>query len=473
MRPYLFLPSAQFSRTPNTQTCYNACQHASYSLFSILSLNRVPKTSSDISVDRMTSATKNRKVFYGWWQVGACFFLLFLTSGAGFYSFGIFIKPLEEAFGWSRTSISLTMTISFVLGGIVAPVIGRWADTYGPKKIMPLSALAFGVCLLLGSFTNSLWYFYAIYALMAVGQAGMAAVPISTVLARWFVRRRGTAIAIAMVGIAAGGLVLAPLVGLITSHFGWRVSFVFLGLLVWAVALPITLFVIRGSPAEMGLLPDGDEPVTTVDPLPASQTATSVAAAAPRGWALATVLRTGAFKWTAAAFALAAMAQLGVLQHQVPFITDIGISESAAATALGLTAGMGGLGKLCFGRLSEILPVRYVAALSFGLQALGVLILLNTHTMAMVWVYVIVFGFGMGGIAVLLPLIVGELFSLAYFGVLFGALALAQTPGAAIGPVISGMTHDHLGTYHPAFIGFIGVYMAAIVAVLLARKPKL
>ena len=95
------------------------------------------------------------------------------------------------------------------------------------------------------------------------------------------------------------------------------------------------------------------------------------------------------------------MAQLGVLQHQVPLIIDAGISPATAAAALGLTAGVGGLGKLSFGRLTEIMPFQYVVVLCFGLQALAVFILCNINNMAMLWLYVAIFGFGMGGVVVL------------------------------------------------------------------------
>jgi sugar phosphate permease len=410
------------------------------------------------------------RVFYGWWVVSACFVLLFLFAGAGFYSFSIFIQPLEDEFGWSRAAVSLTMSIYFIVSGLVGPLMGKWIQTHGPKRVMALSALATGACFLLVSLTPALWYLYALYAFLAMANCGMGIIPVSSVIAAWFVRRRGTAIGLAMVGISLGGLVLTPVIGLITARFSWRASFIVLGLLVWALALPAILFVIRGSPDELGLEPDG-RGTSGNEPSPAEPPSPS-AAGELRGWPLKAALRSRPYRWIAATFFLAPMAQMGVLQHQVPLIAEAGLTQAAAAFAMGLTAGMGGLGKVGFGRITETVPFRYAAAFCFGLQALAVLLFLATQSVAMVWVYVLLFGFAMGGVIVLLPLIVGHFFGLASFGVLVGTLMLTQALGGSIGAYASGLIHDHFGSYQLALTAFVGVYLAAIVTIFLARRPE-
>ena len=191
---------------------------------------------------------KQQGIYYGIWMVAGCFVLLFLFAGAGFYSFSIFIGPLEEAFGWSRSAISLTVSIYMLLHGISAPWVGHLTEVYGPKKVMTIFAFVSGAAFILVSFTATLRFFYMAYALLAVGSTGIGFIPASSLLSRWFNRRRGTAIGAAMVGISVGGLVMAPLVGQINTLYGWRSSYVFLGVLVWVLALPITLFVLKGNP---------------------------------------------------------------------------------------------------------------------------------------------------------------------------------------------------------------------------------
>jgi sugar phosphate permease len=415
-----------------------------------------------------------RGIFYGMWITAGCFVLLFLFAGAGFYSFSIFIEPLESEFGWSRSAISLAMSIYMILHGVAGPFVGHAVETHGPRKVMTWFAVLSGAGFVLVSFTHSLWFFYLAYSLLSLATTGIGFVPVSSVLARWFVRRRGTAIGFAMLGISVGGLVMAPLVNLIVASYGWRAAFVFMGMLVWVLALPVTLFLLRGSPAEMGLLPDGDprDVAGTPDqPAPATG-ARPASASTEEGWPLAAAARSRAFFWIAVSFFLAPVAQMGMLQHQVPLIVEAGISRDVAATALGLTAGLGGLGKLCFGRISEMLPFRYAVMLCFGLQALGVLVLFNAQSVAMVWVYVVIFGFAMGGVIVLLPLVVGHFFGLAAFGVIMGTMSLILAVGNASGALLSGLIYDSLGSYRYAMVAYLCLYLIAISSIFVAGKPR-
>ena len=421
-------------------------------------------------------SSRDSKTFYGLWVVAGCFVLLFLFAGAGFYSFSIFIKPLEDEFGWNRSAISLAMSIYMLVHGLAGPFVGHATETYGPRKVTTLFALMSGGCFILVSYVSSLWSFYLAYALLSLATTGIGFIPVSSVLARWFVRRRGTAIGVAMVGIAAGGFVMAPLVEFIISQSSWRTAFVFMGFLVWLLALPVTLFVIKGSPAELGLLPDGDEPgagaAPEPDAPPTGHGSSPATGELEQGWPLRAAVRTSTFFWIATTFFIGPLAQMGMLQHQVPLIVEAGISRAMAATALGLTAGLGGLGKLCFGRISEIVPFRFAIMLCFGLQALAVLVLFNAQNIGMVWVYVSIFGFAMGGVIVLLPLAVGHFFGLASFGVIMGTLSLVLALGNASGALISGVIYDLLGSYHYAMIAYMCLYAIATVCIFLTGKPR-
>jgi sugar phosphate permease len=310
--------------------------------------------------------------------------------------------------------------------------------------------------------------------MLSLATTGIGFVPVSSVLTRWFVRRRGTAIGFAMLGISLGGFVMAPLVGLVISEFGWRTAFVLLGVLVWVLALPVTLFVMKGSPAEIGLRPDGDPPDAGAAPQPhaAAAHAGPPAASGEEGWPLGAAVRSRAFFWIAASFFLAPVAQMAMLQHQVPLIVEAGISSAMAPTALGLTAGLGGLGKLCFGRISDMLPFRYAVMFCFGLQALGVLVLFSAQSVAMVWAYVVIFGFAMGGVIVLLPLVVGHFFGLASFGVIMGTMSLILAVGNASGAFISGLIYDSLGSYRYAMVACICLYVIATASIFLAGMPR-
>ena len=412
-------------------------------------------------------------IFYGIWIIAGGFALLFLYAGAGFYSFSIFIKPLEAAFGWNRASVSMAMSIYMIVQGLCAPLVGYLTEAYGPKKIMTAFALATGAAFILVSLTQTLLFFYASYAFLSVTTAGIGFIPVSSLLTRWFVKRRGTAIGFAMVGISVGGLLMSPLVGQLNSYFSWRASYIFLGVLVWILAVPITFFVMKGSPEEMGLQPDGISkvrPGENSDNEAINHNENMVLSA--EGWPLKQAISTRTFWWVAVTFLLAPMAQGGVLQHQVPIILEAGLAPTLAAMALGLTAGMGGFGKLSFGRLSELLPFQYAATICFGLQALSIFLLIVTQSTVIVWVYVFLYGYAMGGVIVLLPLVVGHFFGLASFGSLMGIVTFIQSFGSASGAYLSGMIYDWQGSYRLGLILFASIYLAAVVTIFLAGKPK-
>ncbi len=411
------------------------------------------------------------KLFYGWWIVAASFILIFLYGGAGFYSFSIFIQPLENAFGWSRSQISVAISIYLLVHGISAPAVGYLIERFEPKTIITVFAGISGLAFILVSFTQSLWYFYTSYVLLSIGTTGIGYIPLSTILSRWFIRKRGTAIGIAMLGLAVGGMIMAPLVGAIVSFFSWRISFVVLGVMVWVIGIPISLLVIKKHPAEMGLLADGEFPENSIT----SQTNNRKEISLPismDGWPLQPALRTKAFWGITTAFTLGSLALMGVLQHQVPLITDKGISIAVAASALGLTSGLGGLGKLSFGKITEVIPFRYVGMLCYGLQAISILVLFYAQSMATVWIYVIFFGFSMGGASLLLALGVSSYFGLASLGVIMGIISFSQSIGYASGAVISGLIYDTFGSYEKALVLYFIIYVCAMLAMYLAGNPK-
>jgi sugar phosphate permease len=419
----------------------------------------------------MRNTMPKANIFYGWRIVAASFVLLFLFAGAGFYSFSIFIKPLEDDFGWPRASIALTMSIYFIIGGCAGPVIGKLIQAYGEKRIMLVSAVGAGLCYMLVSLTRSLGYFYSVYAFLALMSCGMGVLPVSSLLARWFERRRGTATGLAMVGISAGGLILAPAVGRITTYMGWKASYIFIGLLVWILAIPLVLFVIKENPSELGLDSDGEAANINDDQQVSHNTVAPLSPDSNREWTVDEMFHSRAFWWIAVSFFLAPMAQMGVLQHQVPIIVDKGISQATAAAALGLIAGIGGLGKISFGRISEMLPFQWAIVLCFGLQALAVFILLHFQSFAVVWIYVFIFGFAMGGLVVLMPLTVGQFFGLGGFGVILGSIWMVNALGGALGTYSAGLIYDIFGDYQLALYFFIIAYITAIIAIFMAGKP--
>ena len=424
----------------------------------------------------MERILKNRQIFYGWWIVAVSFLVLFVHAGCAFYSFAILRDVLEEELATSSAAISGAVSIYMVVLGLTAPLAGKLTDKYGPKSVVMAGGVIGGVAFLLLSSITAVWQLYALYFVVGIGMSGAGLIPLAVALSNWFTRRRGTAIGIATAGIALGAITLAPLTDFVVEAASWRAAYVVLGVITLVCVVPPVMFIMRTKPQDMGLLPDGERPVA-VEAGAAAELATSPAeesagADEPR-WTTSTAIRTMPYWLALAAFFLVGMAIAGVLQHEKQFFEDVGIATSTAALAVGLTGGMGGVGKLTFGFLADRISAKRAALLCFALQIVGLVILLNTESVAMMWVSIVVFGFAMGGNVALQPLIVGDFFGLASFGTILGSIVLVAAVGAGMGPLLAGAMYDAFGSYTLAFTIFVVGYAVAVTALILARRPKL
>src|SRR5919108_4526603 len=220
----------------------------------------------------VTNSSTSTRIFYGWWMVLVT--AIALTAGPILVAstFGIFVKPLAEAFGWSRSAISLGFSIIAGFASLAAPVVGLFADRFGPRKVILWAALLFGSGLLSFVFLSaSIWHFYGLYLFTALGGIGLTTIPYATAISRWFMRQRGLALGFMGVGVFVGGMYAPPLVTYVIIHWGWRWAYVTLGLLAWSIILPVIGLFLVESPQQLGLRPDGEvkdtkSPVTS--PLP-------------------------------------------------------------------------------------------------------------------------------------------------------------------------------------------------------------
>ena len=409
-----------------------------------------------------TITVKRWGLFYGWWIVALGFLLATLFAGSAFYAFGLFIVPFQEEFGWGRGVISGAISLHFLIVGLSGPFVGRLMDRYGPRYLLLFGLALAGVSYLLLPFTSSLLLLYALWGVLGVGTAFFGVVPIGIMVSQWFTQRRGMAMGIAMAGIAFGGLAMAPITGSLIEGVGWQGAARVLGLVLLILPAPFVLLMVRSAPVNV---PQPRENGTTGAPSPEPM-ASKVA------WTTKTAIRTPAFWLAAGAFFLASTATVGVLQHQASFLRDFALAPTIAALGVGITSGIGGIGKLFFGYISDRVPVRYAAFLSFGSQAAALTLLLTTQQTWALWIFVVLFGVGMGAIVVLVPLLVAELFGTMSFGTLFGTINLVQGLGLAIGPWAAGRIFDAFGSYTIAFQASLALYAAATLLVFLARRPQ-
>jgi sugar phosphate permease len=411
-----------------------------------------------------------KKVFYGWWNVAAMLPAMLVHAGAAFYVFGIFYKPLFTEFGWNRVQVAGAITIYLLTVGFSSPLIGRLADLYRPKKVIVIGAVSAGIAFALLSRISSLWQFYLLYFVLGLSLSACGAVPVNTVVTNWFTRKRGTAIGIAMAGVSLGAFTITPAGAYVLAWAGWRDTYLFLAAVTVVLVLPPMLIAMRNTPQEMGLLPDGDIPGSAM-PNPAAAGHKPIPHETGAEWTLATASRTAAFWLICLSFYLIYFGVGAVLQHQIMFLTDMGVPLTEAAVALGVTGLIGGLGKIVMGLICDRFSPRRVTAFCFALQAFGIIILLFAKSMAVVWIFAVVFGFAMGGQLALQPIIAGYFFGLRSFGTIYGIILMAGAMGTATGPIIAAMIYDTAGSYFYAFSGCLAAALLASITVFVIRRP--
>ena len=418
----------------------------------------------------MTFLSLRFKVFYGWWVVASLAIIMFLSAGLGFYSLGVFITPFEEEFGWSRGQVSVGIALASIVSGLLGPVVGQAVERFGARVVLACGATGMGICFALLGLTWSLIYLYAMFAVMAAWRAGLMVVPVSRVVGNWFDRRRGLAMGVTTTGIGFGGLVMAPLSKVLISSVGWRSTFLILGLLVIAVALPLALLVVRHHPSERGLRPDGVGPADPpVEPGPGSPLR---AVTAPEVWSARQAIQTRAFIFSTIAISLGFASLGAVLLHTSPYMEDRGLAPELAGLILGFVSGMGIFGKVGAGYLADRVPPPLVLAAVFLMEAVGLTLLISTESMAGVAAFVVVFGYSMGAVVALQPLVVVHCFGVASMATILGAMTAFSGFSSALGPVFAGVMHDLLGDYTLAYLVFIGVDCFAAALILLVRPPE-
>ncbi len=409
---------------------------------------------------------KQSAVSHSYWIVVVAFLCLFISAGSGYYGFPIFSIPLETDFDWGRGTVSLAFSVFFLAQGLVSPFIGRLIDRYGAKRLITVGAFITGLGLLWLSTLQSLWSLYAAYTVVGIAVAGVGYIPSTQVVTDWFRSRRGLALGITTMGVGAGALVFAPIIGaFLIPTIGWRTTYQIMALLFWFIIIPAAWLVIKRRPPEAEFSSNTAAPADTKAETPATGEI----------WTLRMALKTSAFWFVAVAFMLANFSHTAAIMHQVNYVTDIGFSLPMASAALGALGFGSVVGKFTFGFVCDRLKAKYAAAISYVLQFIAILMLLSlksTSSLALVWLYAIILGIGSGGWLPILSMLTSTNFGLASYGGIFGVAFLAQAVGTAAGPFIAGWMFDVMGTYSLFFTIILGVYVLALISMLASRRPK-
>ena len=399
------------------------------------------------------------RFYYGWWIVGATFILVALVNGL-FFSFGLYQKPLIEEFGWARGQTSLGATIAIVSFSISALVSGILVDRYGPRVVCSLGALVMGLGVMLTSLIGGIWHLYLTYGLIFGLGGGTQEAPPSSTVAKFFVKRRGMALGIAIAGIGAGTLVMAPVIQLLIDSLGWRWACLLTGLIPILLGVPIAATIMRRSPEDIGLLPNGEAYQIRDDQsndAQAGEFSLTEAITFPQFWMLFII------------YICSSAGVVGVMYHLPAYATDSGIPAMWAATAVGLVGGFSMAGRIITGIVSDITGRRNVLIVIFSVLVVTLIALVWVKTTITLLLWVFVFGFCYGSMVVARWGLAADLFGRKAMAGILGALYIGTGIGGFIGPWSAGYIFDITSSYVIAFLAFAAAYLVAVIFSILLR----
>lgn len=398
--------------------------------------------------------------FYGWVILGCVCCAGLSRQGGAVATLSVFVAPMTEEFGWSRTALSGAVSLGGLLAAFFSPHLGRVLDREGARRLLCFAILATGLANLALSLTVALPMFYVLFCIARMNFAGPFDLGIFGAVNNWFVARRAFAAGIATVG-QTSGLVVLPLVAQIAMlHGGWRAGWIAVGCTVLLIGLiPVFLLMVR-RPEDVGLLPD--RPASTTTSAPPEE----VSFTRPQA------LRTPAF-WLLALFTLFAYpVQAGVSLHQAPFMIERGLSPTLAATVVSFFSVISALFSLGFGLVPRRVSIRV------RLVAVGALLLASTIALQQVegawsgFAAAGLFGAGVGGLLVMLPIAWADYYGRRSYGAIRGVALSVQTVSQAAGPLLSGILRDVTGGYEASLLCFSVLAGLSMVAAMLAMPPR-
>ena len=325
------------------------------------------------------------KLFYGWIVVLSSSLMFLFGAGVFFYGFGTFFNPIREEFGWSSAITAGAFTLYRLEGGIAAPVVGFGVERYGPRRLMIIGILIMGAGFLMMSTTNSVLFFYVTFLVTSLGFSAAVGIVGQTAVSNWFIKKRSQALGLTMAG-AGLAVVIAPLLQYLISQHGWRAALVIIGLMVWAILLPLAGLV-RGYPEEYGLFPDGIEPTDTTSNLNPSDKESQKLNEINVPWRPA--LKTRTFWLLALTSGISNLATSGITVLVIPHLENVGVQPSTAALAITLITVVSVIGRLGGGWIGDHFDKRHILAIGLILQAIGTLVLARVTTTWMILPFIL------------------------------------------------------------------------------------
>ena len=384
------------------------------------------------------------RFFYGWVVLAAAFMIITLSIGM-LFTLAVFMKPMEDSLGWSRSVIGSVGLLNWVVMGVGGVLAGYLADRLGTRTVILAGGSLLGLGLVLSSQVREVWQFYLTFGLMVGGGVSTFYVPLTVLAVRWFGARRGMAAAIVSAGNGFGILVLSPISRWLINQFDWRTALMALGDASWLIVLPSALLIKDAASA-----------------VPIGADSSPSARAIVRAWPVWAIGLTH--------FACCA-AHSGPVFHMVSHAIDQGLTGMAAATLLGVSGFASMFGRVATGLVADRFGTKPTLVAMLALQAGIIGLYPVAHGLPVLYALGISFGVAYGGVMPLYALLTRECFGEKTLGTAYGIVFFVSTLGMGLGSYAGGLIHDALGSYLWLFLGSLAIgVMATIMAVTL--RPR-
>lgn len=413
-----------------------------------------------------------RRIYYGWYVLAALSGISFANGATTIGVLTVFVLPLTQEFGWSRTEIAAATSIGALFGVVAAPITGRLTDKFGARIPLALGSLLAVVAMLSLAAMQSLLWFYLAFGAVRLADQGLLQPPSPPAVAKWFWRYRSRALAVLFFSASAGGVVLPLVVQVSIDTWTWRSAYVMLaGVMLLLGFIPAVLFV-RRQPEDMGLSVSQESSNASLQRREDSHEQDTEDMDAEIQWTLSEAAKNPSLWFLLASIFMMSITGSGVVLHMVPYLVQQGLTPTIAVGAVSIGFLAAGVGNLVWGFLAEKAPSRYLLVSIYVLKAISIIVLLTSASLPMAYLYAILQGFTEGGFRTLSTVLLADYYGRQSLGSIFGVSRSVQVSGFAIGPLLSGVVFDITQSYDGAFISFLIMAVIGAFLMLLARRPS-
>lgn len=416
------------------------------------------------------SDSENDQIYYGWKIVIAILVLLTFTSGLSFYNHSIYLNALAAQPSFNVQTASLAVSVFFLSGGIAGLGVAKWVQEYDPRICITAGAVLSFFALSSLAYVANTWQLFLAYSLFGMGFSASSLIPATTLVARWFRKRRAMALSIASTGLSLGGVILTPLCVLLVDSLGFTIAAPIMGTMYLVGVIPIAWIWLRASPESMGMEPESGKLVrsriSTAD-------GSGLNTETPRRATTHPVLegisfqeaRSGRFFWgITCGYIFLMMAQVGGIAHQYGLVREQ-LSEAETAVVVAILPVASIVGRLLGGWIVGQMSIRLFSIFMMFLQSLSLILLASGFSVLTLCLGLALFGTTVGNLLMLQPLLIAEAFGVRDYARIFSVANLMSSWGTAAGPAVLGFAYAanqnqySLSYFIAAAVGALGLFL--------------